>query len=85
MVGGDGTAITFNGEIYNYVELMTELKAGWQFRSSSDTETVLAAYAAAGPDGATETEIASATRIPVAAVGRMSLWLVKYHFLEGMP
>ncbi|MES2334878.1 MAG: glycosyltransferase family 4 protein [Pseudomonadota bacterium] len=48
-------------------------------------ETVLAAYAAAGPDGATETEIASATRIPVAAVGRMSLWLVKYHFLEGMP
>ena len=50
MVGNDGTVITFNGEIYNYVELMAELKDGWSFRSSSDTETVLAAYGKWGVD-----------------------------------
>jgi hypothetical protein len=48
-------------------------------------ETVLAAYAAAGAAGATEAEIAAVTRIPVAAVGRISLWLLKYHFLQGTP
>ena len=50
MIGNDGTVISFNGEVYNYVELMDELKPGWSFRSSSDTETVLAAYAKWGVD-----------------------------------
>jgi asparagine synthase (glutamine-hydrolysing) len=37
--------ITFNGEIYNYLELKQQLlAAGYQFNSVSDTEVILAAY-----------------------------------------
>jgi asparagine synthase (glutamine-hydrolysing) len=37
--------ITFNGEIYNYIELRKELlQLGHIFKSSSDTEIILAAY-----------------------------------------
>src|SRR5215204_6401751 len=41
--------ITFNGEIYNYLELKNDLKLlGFVFRSNSDTEVILAAYSAWG-------------------------------------
>jgi asparagine synthase (glutamine-hydrolysing) len=41
--------ITFNGEIYNYAEIKTELEAkGHQFNSHSDTEVILHAYQAWG-------------------------------------
>lgn len=37
--------ITFNGEIYNYIELRNELiEFGYKFRTQSDTEVILAAY-----------------------------------------
>jgi asparagine synthase (glutamine-hydrolysing) len=39
----DGTAIVFNGEIYNYIELRKELGVN-KFRTNSDTEVILLAY-----------------------------------------
>jgi asparagine synthase (glutamine-hydrolysing) len=43
--------ITFNGEIYNYLELQLELQSlGYTFHSHCDTEVVLAAYDAWGED-----------------------------------
>jgi asparagine synthase (glutamine-hydrolysing) len=52
MESADGTCtIVFNGEIYNYVELREELRAlGHVFRSSGDTDVLLAAYRQWGPD-----------------------------------
>jgi asparagine synthase (glutamine-hydrolysing) len=47
----DHLAITFNGEIYNYLEIKAELqKKGHSFTSSSDTEVILRAYQEWGQD-----------------------------------
>jgi asparagine synthase (glutamine-hydrolysing) len=50
MRGRGREVIVYNGEIYNYVELRRELEGFWSFRSQSDTETILAAYARWGAD-----------------------------------
>jgi asparagine synthase (glutamine-hydrolysing) len=45
-----GHAIVYNGEIYNYIELRAELEGeGYQFKTRSDTEVILAAYDRWGP------------------------------------
>lgn len=46
-----GLTITYNGEIYNYLELRRQLeKEGIEFTTQSDTEVVLAAYHLWGKD-----------------------------------
>lgn len=42
--------IVFNGEIYNYKELKAELAAEYNFRTSTDTEVIIAAYLKWGID-----------------------------------
>jgi asparagine synthase (glutamine-hydrolysing) len=47
----DGLMIVYNGEIYNFPQLRTELELlGHQFNSNCDTEVILHAYAAWGAD-----------------------------------
>jgi asparagine synthase (glutamine-hydrolysing) len=52
MSNADGSLwIVFNGEIYNYIELRSELQTlGYIFHSQSDTEVILNAYHAWGID-----------------------------------
>jgi len=41
----DKYTITYNGEIYNYIEIRQQLKQlGYSFKTESDTEVILAAY-----------------------------------------
>src|SRR5215469_7723061 len=56
MASADRSAwIVYNGEVYNFREIRQELQdLGWQFRSESDTEVVLAAYGQWGIEGAIE-------------------------------
>ena len=52
MLSEDGRfVLTFNGEIYNYLELKKELEArGFRFRTNTDTEVLLAAFTEWGVD-----------------------------------
>jgi len=52
MADKDGNVIlVYNGEIYNFLEIRTELEAlGYQFRSRTDTEVLLYGYKAWGLD-----------------------------------
>ena len=45
MASTDGSiALVFNGEIYNYKELRSELADRYRFRTASDTEIIIAAW-----------------------------------------
>jgi asparagine synthase (glutamine-hydrolysing) len=47
----DGYALSFNGEIYNFIEVREELKRlGHTFTTTSDTEVIIEAYRRWGPD-----------------------------------
>jgi len=49
--GDDRFHIVFNGEIYNHLEIRGELEArGRRFRTQSDTEAIVQAFAEWGPD-----------------------------------
>jgi asparagine synthase (glutamine-hydrolysing) len=52
MANADGSVwISFNGEIFNYIELRQELiDQGHAFRTQSDTEVILRLYEKSGPD-----------------------------------
>tara|TARA_E500000331_G_scaffold356672_1_gene415738 strand:+ start:153 stop:2063 length:1911 start_codon:yes stop_codon:yes gene_type:complete len=56
MISDDGkTVITFNGEIYNFIELAERLKSeGYIFKSRTDTEVLLAVYRKWGIPGFSE-------------------------------
>ena len=46
-----GLVLTFNGEIYNYIEIREELRAhGYAFHTQTDSEVILAAYSCWGED-----------------------------------
>ncbi|MBV9205889.1 MAG: asparagine synthase (glutamine-hydrolyzing), partial [Actinobacteria bacterium] len=48
----DGLTIVYNGELYNFKELRAHLKArGVRFSTESDTEVVIEAWRAWGPEG----------------------------------
>jgi glycosyltransferase involved in cell wall biosynthesis len=46
---------------------------------------VLTALTDAGPAGATAADLARVTRLPIRLVGRVLVWLLKYHFAEDIP
>ena len=54
---GNGCVLVFNGVIYNYRELRSELRGlGHEFASSGDTEVILKAYAQWGEDAVARLE-----------------------------
>lgn len=44
MHGVDGSVIVHNGEIYNFQTVRQKFESTWDFKSRSDTETILASY-----------------------------------------
>jgi asparagine synthase (glutamine-hydrolysing) len=73
---GKDHALTYNGEIYNFGELRSELQSrGHEFRSQTDAEVILAAYAAWGVDAATHFRGMFALALADASTG--TVWLCR--------
>ncbi len=69
-----GLALVYNGELYNYRELRTELeKQGASFITSSDTEVVLEAWRHWGPDALPRFRGMFAFAIADTATGELAL------------
>ncbi|MDH4366044.1 MAG: hypothetical protein OEY70_18350, partial [Acidimicrobiia bacterium] len=52
LTDGSGIWISYNGEIFNYVELRAELqRLGHAFHTATDTEVILKTYQQYGPEG----------------------------------
>lgn len=74
-----GWWITYNGEIYNYLEIREELRGlGWSFRAGSDTEVLLKAWAQWGVDALPRLNGMFAFAVFNPATG--GLWLVRDRF-----
>jgi asparagine synthase (glutamine-hydrolysing) len=72
-------SITYNGEIYNHLELRRELSAaGHHFQTASDTETILHAYRAWG-DACVE-RFRGMFAFAIVDLGRRRLFLARDHF-----
>lgn len=79
MATADGRwSITYNGEIYNYRELRRELEHhGHNFRSQSDTEVILYAYAQWGVECLSR--LRGIFAFGIWDMSQQSLWLVRDH------
>jgi asparagine synthase (glutamine-hydrolysing) len=82
MSNEDGTVwITYNGEIYNFAELRSELQSkGHQFSSNTDTEVVLHLYEQEGADCLHRLNGMFAFAICDLRSGRPELFLARDHF-----
>lgn len=91
LVSEDGrTFVVQNGEIFNFVELREELqKQGHRFHTTGDTEVILRAFEAWGPDFVTRLNGMFAIAIYDGAAGRLYLYRdrlgVKPLFIAGGP
>ena len=70
---GSGTAMVYNGEIYNYAALRSELEERWEFRTTSDSEVVLALYELHGIEALDRLEGMFAIALRDSARGRLHL------------
>ncbi len=70
----DGLVFTYNGEIYNYLEVKAELEAlGHIFQTSSDTEVLAAAWRQWGPKALDRLEGMWAFAVADTAAGTLTL------------
>lgn len=71
--------ITYNGEIYNHLQLRKELEVkGYRFRSGSDTETILYLYQEYGPECVSR--LNGMFVLAIWDVERQHLFLARDHF-----